>query len=55
MATLVEKDAAPHRGTEPPTPLKKVVKNFDEDGASLRVLGANGDRLRSCGGPQALY
>lgn len=44
---VVEKDAAPPIA-EPNLrpPLKKVVKNFDEGGASKRVLDFCGDRLR---------
>jgi putative DNA primase/helicase len=53
---VVEKDAAPPIA-EPNLrpPLKKVVKNFDEVGASLRVLAAYGDRLRSVVDRKALY
>ena len=53
---VVEKDAAPPIA-EPNLrpPLKKVVKNFDEVGASLRVLDACGDRLRFVVDRKALY
>ena len=53
---VVEKDAAPPIA-EPNLrpPLKKVVKNFDEDGASKRVLEFCGDRLRYVVDRKATY